>query len=83
VEHTHISYVLVVGERDEITPREQSEKLLAKLLEKNNTASLFVVPNVGHGGTLFVLNSDFDQEGAFAPIFRALLERKTKNVVVQ
>uniref|UniRef100_A0A7V3YLY5 Alpha/beta hydrolase n=1 Tax=Candidatus Caldatribacterium californiense TaxID=1454726 RepID=A0A7V3YLY5_9BACT len=76
VEHTHIVYVLVVGERDEITPREQSEKLVTKLLEKNNIAFLFVVPNAGHGGTLFVLNSDFDREGAFASIFRTLLERK-------
>ncbi|MBC7217989.1 MAG: alpha/beta hydrolase, partial [Candidatus Caldatribacterium sp.] len=67
VEKTPIPFVLVVGEEDEITPKEQSMRLFEELRAKGNSAELFILPGVGHGGTLYVLNSEFDRKGLFTP----------------
>lgn len=75
VENTHIRFVLVVGEKDEITPKEQSERLFQELRKKGNEAELFVLPGIGHGGTLFALNPQFDPTGNFAFKFQSLLQR--------
>jgi len=74
VERTHIDFILVVGEKDEVTPKEQTEVLFQELRCRGNRARMFVLPGIGHGGTLFVLNEDFDREGIFAPVFRKLLK---------
>ncbi|MGQ9622226.1 MAG: alpha/beta hydrolase [Candidatus Caldatribacteriaceae bacterium] len=74
VEKTPIDFILAVGERDEVTPKEQTEALFQELRRQGNRARMFVLPGIGHGGTLFVLNEDFDREGIFVPIFRKLLK---------
>lgn len=74
VTKTHLHFVLVVGARDEITPREQSARLFQKLKEEGNQVDLYVLPEIGHGGTLFVLNPQFDSEGIFASEFFRLLK---------
>lgn len=73
VTKTPIRFVLVVGEKDEITPEDQSRRLFEALKAKGNHAELYVLPGVGHGGTLFVLNSQFDRENLFALRFSRLL----------
>lgn len=63
VEKTHIQYLIAVGEKDKVTPPEQSRLLHQKLCEKGNQAELVILPNTGHAGTVFHLNSEFDQNG--------------------
>ncbi|HHF09106.1 MAG TPA: hypothetical protein ENL28_00660, partial [Candidatus Atribacteria bacterium] len=60
---THIQYLIAVGEKDKVTPPEQSRLLHQKLREKGNQAELVILPNTGHAGTVFYLNSEFDQNG--------------------
>ncbi len=75
-ERTHIHFVLVVGDKDEVTPKEQSQRLFEALRRKGNSVDLFILPSVGHGGTLYVLNSHFDREGVFSAKFRHLLKNE-------
>jgi acetyl esterase/lipase len=63
IEKTHIQYLIAVGEKDRVTPPAQSQLLYQKLREKGNKAELIVLPNTGHAGTVFHLNSEFDQYG--------------------
>ncbi len=73
VEKIHIDFILAVGEKDEVTPKEQTEALFRELRRWGNRAQMFSLPGIGHGGTLFVLNEDFDREGIVAPVFRKIL----------
>lgn len=63
VEKTHIQYLIAVGEKDRVTPPEQSQLLYQRLCEKGNQAELIILPDTGHAGTAFHLNSEFDQHG--------------------
>ena len=72
---THIDYLLVVGEKDEVTPPEQSEKYYQALKDKKNKVDLFILPNTGHGGTVFYLNSDFGFKTQLPVVARKFLEK--------
>jgi acetyl esterase/lipase len=58
---TPFRFLLMVGEKDELTPPSQTERLYQVLREKGNQVRFLLVPGRGHGGILLALNSDFDQ----------------------
>ncbi|MCX6088884.1 MAG: alpha/beta hydrolase [Candidatus Atribacteria bacterium] len=73
VHKNHMNFLLVVGDKDEVTPLAQSQELYRALKEKGNTASLFVLPGSGHGGTVFYLNGDFGSKTALPMLVKKFL----------
>ncbi|MEN3188273.1 MAG: alpha/beta hydrolase [Atribacterota bacterium] len=62
VEKVPFQFLLMVGEKDEVTPPSQTECLYRALREKGNRAILHRISGKDHGGVLLALNSDFEQD---------------------
>lgn len=72
VEKTPFRFLLMVGEKDELTPPSQTEHLYQVLRQKGNEVIFRLIPGKGHGGVLLALNSDFEQD--FPPVLAQFLK---------
>ncbi|MGQ9473068.1 MAG: alpha/beta hydrolase [Candidatus Caldatribacteriaceae bacterium] len=59
---TTFQFFLMVGEKDELTPPSQTERLCQVLRNQGNWVECHLVPGKGHGGVLLALNSDFEKD---------------------